>query len=141
MSAIDKVLDRLDGVKRTREHRWVAKCPAHLDKSPSLSIREMEDGRILVYDFGGCPAGDVLAAIGLRMADLFDKPIGHHLPPVRGGLTARELLELNGHESTVVAMLAHKAALGGRLTAEDVDRLNQAADRLGRAAAAIQGRG
>jgi hypothetical protein len=141
MSAIDKVLDRLDCVKRTREGRWMAKCPAHLDKSPSLSIREMADGRILVHDFGGCGTDDILAAMGLRMSDLFDKALEHHLPPIRGGLSARELLELNGHEATVVQLLAHKAAVGGRLTAEDCERLNQAADRLGRAAAAIQGRG
>jgi hypothetical protein len=139
MTAIDTLLDRLDGVKRTREGRWMAKCPAHLDKSPSLSIRETEDGRILINDFGGCGAGDVLEAIGLRMSDLFDKPIAHHLAPVRGGLSARELLELNGHEATIVAMIAARA-VRGELTGQDIARLAEAEGRLSRAAAAIQGR-
>jgi hypothetical protein len=89
MSAIDKVLDRLQAVKRTGEGRWMARCPAHPDKTPSLSIREMPDGRVLLYDFGGCGNGDVLSAMGLRMSDLFNGPLAHHLPPIRGGFTAR----------------------------------------------------
>jgi hypothetical protein len=69
----------------------------------------MDDGRVLINCFAGCGAGDVLDAIGLRMADLFDKPLAHHLPPIRGGFSARELLELNSHEAQVIAILAADA--------------------------------
>jgi hypothetical protein len=139
MSATIKVLDRLTGVKQTAPGRWIGICPAHEDKSPSLSIRETDDGRVLIHCFAGCGAGDVLAAIGLRMSDLFDKPIAHHLPPVRGGFTARELLELSAHEATVVALLAHDA-LTRSLTEQEVHRLNQAASRLARAQDLAHGR-
>lgn len=132
MSATSKVLDRLQGVKQSGTGRWMARCPAHEDKSPSLSVREIDDGRILLHCFGGCPNGDVLAAIGLRMSDLFDKPIAHHLPPVRGGFSARELLELNAHEALVAAMLATKAGDEG-LTPEEAQRLRRAAARLTKA--------
>jgi hypothetical protein len=91
LSATSKVLDRLEGVKQTGAGRWMARCPAHEDRSPSLSVRETENGRTLLHCFGSCPNGDVLSAMGLRMSDLFEKPLGHHFPPVRGGFNAREL--------------------------------------------------
>ena len=99
---------------------------------PHSQLKKMGVGRILLHCFGGCPNGDVLAAIGLRMSDLFDKPIAHHLPPVRGGFSARELLELNAHEALVAAMLATKAGDEG-LTPEEAQRLRRAAARLTKA--------
>jgi CHC2 zinc finger len=140
MSATSKVLDRVECAKQTRPGRWVAKCPAHEDKSPSLSIRETDEGRCLLHCFGGCATSDVLAAIGLSLCDLFDKPLtAEYLPPVRGGFTARELLEINSHEATVVSLLAEKAA-AGTLTAEDIERLTQASARLSTAQALVHGR-
>ncbi|SRR5579859_364325 len=139
MSAASKVLDRCAGAKQTGAGRWIARCPAHDDKSPSLSIRENDDGRCLLHCFGGCETSDVLAAIGLSFADLFDKPLEHHLPPIRGGFSARELLELNAHEATVVSLLAEKAAAGS-LTEDDIKRLTQAAARLSKAQVLVHGR-
>jgi hypothetical protein len=139
VSAASKVLDRIAGVKQSGKGRWISRCPAHEDRSPSLSIRETDEGRCLLHCFGGCSTSDVLAAIGMSFADLFDQPLAHHLPPVRGGFTARELLELNAHEATVAAMLAEKAA-AGTLTAEDGQRLAQAAGRLVTAGALVHGR-
>ena len=132
MTAVDKILDRLEGLglKQSSADRWMAKCPAHLDRSPSLSIRGLDDGRVLIHCFAGCPTQHVLQAIGLDFGDLFDKPLAHHLPPVRGGWSARELVELNAHESCVVALLAEKAAAGAALSASDLDRLHTAAGRL-----------
>ena len=139
MSASEKVLDRLAGLRQSAPGRWIARCPAHEDRSPSLSIRELEDGRVLLHCFAGCGAGDVLAAIGLRMGDLFDKPIAHHLPPVRGGFSARELLELNAHEATVVALLASDARQR-QLTTAEFERLGLAAARLSKVQAMLHDR-
>jgi hypothetical protein len=41
------LLDHLERVKQTGPGRWIARCPAHEDRSPSLSVRELEDGRLL----------------------------------------------------------------------------------------------
>jgi hypothetical protein len=139
MSAITKILDRLDGVRQTKPGRWIAKCPAHPDRSPSLSIKEENDGRILLLDFGGCPTQIVLQAIGLDFRDLYDAPLAHHLPPIRGGFTARELLELTAHEATVAALLARDAQ-SRQLTVEEITRLEKAADRLTKAQALVHGR-
>lgn len=53
---------------------WIARCPAHPDRSPSLSIREGNDGRTLVYCHAGCTTEAVCEAIGIKVADLFSKP-------------------------------------------------------------------
>lgn len=55
--------------------RWTAQCPAHRDRSPSLSIREGEAGRVLLHCHAGCTLPAILEAAGLRMADLFAGPL------------------------------------------------------------------
>jgi hypothetical protein len=49
----------------------MARCPAHDDRTPSLSVTEGGDGRVLLKCQAGCDTKDVLAARGLTMADLF----------------------------------------------------------------------
>jgi hypothetical protein len=44
--------------------RWMAACPAHEDRDPSLSISELNDGKVLLRCFAGCETDDVLAAVG-----------------------------------------------------------------------------
>ena len=46
------------------------RCPAHPDKSPSLSVREGERG-ILLHCFAGCTLEDICRALGLHPRDLF----------------------------------------------------------------------
>lgn len=50
--------------------RWKAQCPAHEDKTPSLSVRELGDGTVLVHDFGGCTTEQVLESIGWHVGML-----------------------------------------------------------------------
>jgi hypothetical protein len=73
------------------------------------------------------------------MSDLFEKPLAHHLPPIRGGFSARKLLELNSHEAQVIATLAADAQVR-TLSATELMRLAQAADRLSVARAMVHGR-
>ncbi len=49
---------------------WVARCPAHDDRKPSLSVSQGRDGRVLMKCHGGCPPEAVCAKLGLTMADL-----------------------------------------------------------------------
>lgn len=68
---IDVVLPRLTLVKASGKRAWIARCPAHEDRTPSLSITEGRDGRVLLNCHAGCAAAAVVAAIGLTMSDLF----------------------------------------------------------------------
>ena len=69
--SVEKVLERLDHARKTSKDQWVAVCPAHSDRSPSLHVREKEDGRVLIHCKAGCGATEVLEAIGLSYNDLF----------------------------------------------------------------------
>lgn len=55
-------------------------CPAHEDRAPSLSVRKGNTGVILKCH-AGCHTEDVVAALGLTMADLFDEPLEQHVRP------------------------------------------------------------
>lgn len=70
---VDELLGRLERVKGSAG-RWTARCPAHEDKSPSLSIREDAD-RILLKCHAGCTTLEVVQALDLELADLFLKPL------------------------------------------------------------------
>lgn len=63
-------LNKLNGVRQTR-HGWMACCPAHHDRSPSLSLRIGNDGTILVYCFASCSIKQICDALGITPSDLF----------------------------------------------------------------------
>jgi hypothetical protein len=130
MSA-DALLSRLDKLRQRGPGQWSARCPAHEDKGPSLSVKELPDGRILLKCFAGCEAHEVVGALGMAMHDLFP-PSGNASPPgrVRGLLPPRQALELIDHEANLVAVAALNAANGVTLTDADRARLVQAANRI-----------
>jgi hypothetical protein len=55
---------------------WLARCPAHEDRKASLSVSECDDGTALVKCHAGCDTAAVLAAVGLKLADLFPPKAG-----------------------------------------------------------------
>ncbi len=50
---------------------YAAKCPAHEDHNPSLSVTTGTDGRILLRCHAGCPTDAIISALGVRLSDLF----------------------------------------------------------------------
>jgi putative DNA primase/helicase len=56
-----EIAKRLCG-KRLKSGNWMAKCPAHDDRTPSLSITDA-DGRVLVHCYAGCEQNAVIAAL------------------------------------------------------------------------------
>jgi len=66
---ISEFIDLLEGVKRTGKG-WIARCPAHEDKNPSLSITE-RDGKLLLKCHAECTTEAIVEALGLTMRDLF----------------------------------------------------------------------
>lgn len=45
---------------------WMARCPAHEDRAPSLSIADARDGKVLVRCHAGCDQHNVIAALRAR---------------------------------------------------------------------------
>ena len=70
MKPVEKVLEGLEGVEKNGAG-WKARCPAHDDREPSLSVHEGDDGRALVKCFARCEAAEIVAALNLEMRDLF----------------------------------------------------------------------
>ena len=68
------VLDRLEGVKRTGQGQYMARCPAHDDRHASLSVGVGQDGRVLLDCKAGCAVGEVVKALGMKVSDLFAAP-------------------------------------------------------------------
>jgi hypothetical protein len=75
MTAVERLVTALAGqhVKQLRDG-YRAKCPAHDGQSKdSLSLRQIET-QALVHCFGGCDTADVMTALGMTVADLYDEP-------------------------------------------------------------------
>ena len=66
---LDEILSHFKNARRTGDSRS-AQCPAHEDRTPSVSIREV-NGKILVHCHAGCPTERVIEAAGLKIGDLF----------------------------------------------------------------------
>lgn len=128
----DTLLSRLDKVKRTGKGTWIACCPAHEDKRPSLSIRETDDGRILLHDFSGnCSAAEIVAAVGLDLSDLFpERPAGHRHPPERRPFPAVDVLRCIAFEALVVSAAAVTLLAGKPFGPDERERLILAASRI-----------
>lgn len=140
MSA-ETLLSRLDGVKRNGVGRWMAKCPAHEDRSASLSVRETEDGRVLLHDFGGCSTDAVLSSLGLEMAALFPERPEFAEPRTRSAprIPAADILRAVAHEVHVAACAASELAAGRPLSPEDLDCLSLCVRRLSAASEVANG--
>lgn len=126
----DTLLQRLDKVRQTGPDQWTACCPSHDDRGPSLSIKSVDD-RLLVHCFAGCSASDVMAAVGLTLGDLFDKPLKHHRAALRPSerkrhAQAREALAAVRHEARLVNCAAGWLAAGKELAPDDLARLLEA---------------
>lgn len=144
--SIDLVLSRLERVRKAGAG-WSARCPAHEDRTASLSVAVGNDGRILIHDFAGCSTHDVLAAIGLTVGDLFPRRLRDASPEARKELQALALksrlqacANVLDHEAGVVLIAAGDVAQGRVLPDADHARLALAIDRIRAARVAIGGR-
>lgn len=70
LSAVVSALERIGQVKVTGDS-YIACCPAHDDKTPSLSVSSGSDGRALLFCHAGCSPEQIIAQLGLSWTDLF----------------------------------------------------------------------
>jgi hypothetical protein len=141
----DLLLSRLERVRRAGRG-WSARCPAHQDRSASLSVAVADDGRILVHCFALCPVADVLGAVGLQMSDLFPRRLADASPQARRELREaarqaqwRAALAMLAFEGRIIAIAAY-AALRGELSDTDAHRVAIAAERVDDALATLTAR-
>lgn len=138
MSA-DILLSKLHKVRKTGQGKWMACCPAHDDSSASLSIRELDDGRVLVHCFAQCSTHDVLEAVGLEIADLMPERLPGHNKPVPHPFPARDALEMLVLECIFLQLCALRLSKAQPLAQSDLERLYISANRFKSAADAVGG--
>ena len=87
LATVRVALER-DCQPRGPDDRYVALCPSHDDRVPSLSVSEGADGRALLHCHAGCSTEHILAALGLHWTDLFpDRLHSPHWRPLRDRYT------------------------------------------------------
>jgi DNA primase len=108
--AIGSLLERLQGVRRTGDSKWVARCPAHEDKSPSLSLSE-KNGIPLIHCFAGCEPLAILEAVGLSWPDILPEKLDResHQRPIRNvQRVAEERARAEVYLETLKKMIDHE---------------------------------
>ena len=131
---VENFLARLDRVRELGAGRWQACCPSHSDGTPSLSIKEVSTGMILIHCHAGCSAEQIVSAVGLNIADLFPSRSSEYegyTPKHRPKLiTATQGLEICAKESLLIAVIASDFAKSTVLSEKDRERLLLAAGRV-----------
>lgn len=119
------LLSRMKGVKQHGDS-FMAVCPAHQDKSPSLSLSRAGDGSALVHCFAGCKTQDVLGAVGLATRDLFPE----NMSKDQQQKFRRFKLEGERDSESLIIEIAKAEAKAGALSKESTARLALAHERV-----------
>jgi hypothetical protein len=142
--SVARLLDRLERVRKAGKG-WSARCPAHEDRTASLSLTEGTDGRALLHCFAGCGVLDVVQAIGLDLADLYPERLTPTTPEQRRELREfarianwRSALNMLAFEAAIVEVAAKELLAGKPLSETDTARLSQAVERIADARAVLQ---
>lgn len=125
--SLELFLSRLQKVKRNG-NSWMACCPAHDDKTPSMTVRDA-DGRILIHCFAGCDTRSILNAVGMDWEDVMPEMVKPSKPE-RVKVYPSDALKAIQFETRIVAIAAYDMAKGKTLDKASCDRLMVAVDRI-----------
>jgi putative DNA primase/helicase len=87
---------------------WIARCPAHDDSKPSLSISDADDGKVLVRCHAGCTQERVIAA--LRSRGLWEESGHRQLPCPTLPVVASDLSNRDDAKRTKIALTIWQSA-------------------------------
>lgn len=125
----DEFVSLLSKVKACGQDKYMACCPAHDDKDPSLSIAAAPGGKILLHCWAGCSALEVVQSLGLQLADLFDKPLDYERPMA---FAQRERAQVEttksrlDHERMILALGYADRKAGKKVSRADMAREREA---------------
>lgn len=128
--SVDALLSRLEKVRATGKATWTARCPAHEDKTPSLSVRETDDGHVLIYCHAQCGIDRIASALGVDLAEFFPPKPVNTSPPLRRPFPAADVLECVSAETAIVLVCASTVRQGEKLSDVDHKRLLVAVERI-----------
>lgn len=125
---LELLLSRLEKVKRNGDQSWMACCPAHDDKDPSMAVTVTDAGKVLLKCFCGCSAPEIMGALGLPMSVLFhpeSRKYSSNTEDLRKRMRDRQFMRDIAKDAMVVAMAASHIRNGDKCTDEDVELLIQ----------------
>lgn len=128
-SSLEVVLQHLSGVVKAGKS-FKALCPAHADKTPSLSVATGDDGRVLLHCFSGCSVESVVTAAGLAMTDLFPQGATHRKAPGVSGVSLRELRQAADFERQILFIVKADQLHGRAVSQIDLERARLAMQRV-----------
>ena len=116
--SVTTLTDRLDRVQGRGSGEFVGCCPSHDDSSPSLTIKELPDGRILIHCFAGCSPLEVMNSVGLTMGDLFPEKLERDFKPL---YMASQQKKNNDHHRLVMSAAEGIRKQGKKLSRAELD--------------------
>ena len=127
---VNNLLSRLQKVKSRGRDSWVACCPAHDDKSPSLKI-DIKGGKILIKCWTGCSTEDILGAAGLEFKDIMpEQPLDQRSSGKKPTMYATDALRILKVESMIITMCALDIKHKRPIADDDMDRVMLAMERI-----------
>lgn len=132
MSAqLENLINRLQKVKRKSRDSWIACCPAHQDKSPSMTIREVEEGKLLIHCFAGCSIEEITSSIGITLSDLMPERAPDALrKPMAVPFNARDVLECIQSDATLLCVFISDVTQAKPITPQEAANAYKAAARI-----------
>lgn len=138
--SLQDLLSKLEKPKATGRGTWICRCPSHEDKNPSMTLRECDDGRVLLHCFAGCSVEDVLGAVGLDFDALFPpKATADRIPPMRRPFPAADVLEAVFLDALIVQQIAIETQKTGQLLPYRREMLAEAVGNISEAQGLIRG--
>lgn len=129
---LTEILRSLQKVKQTGNGKFIACCPVHSDRSPSLAITEKPDKMILLHCFG-CGAGgvDICNALGIDPISLF--PPNDNLrfeKKARSGFSAWQLFHVLHADLVRLTIIASDLRKIGELSSDDRQFISEVITRI-----------
>ena len=120
---LNNLLSKLEKVKPSGSCKWLACCPSHDDKSPSLAIKLGDDEKVLIHCFAGCEPREILSAIGLTMSDLFPDSTKYQKGSKPPKFNKYELFDLIEFEAIILSLAIRQLLEGYELSDQDLTRV------------------
>jgi len=116
---INKIIDRLTERQygpRGNGLQFSARCPAHDDNSPSLSITGTPNGNVLLYCHAGCSTPEIIDKLGLTFNDLFAVDTSRTQPTERDGSQYKGEYRYHDRDGTLLYRVVRYSYTDGRKT-------------------------
>lgn len=129
--SIEQLAARFDRVQWINDRKCRVSSPLRKDKTPSVYISEAADGKLLIHDFGGDSAVEILNAVGVELGQLFPaSPETHYVKPSKERMAAQELIRYLRDDLNLILVFARMVQRGEKPIETDFVAIGKAIDRL-----------